>query len=105
MDAIDFNIYESYKTQYHPHNNKTVSLLETPHFTTNLLQLDKILEKDYEELDSFVIFICTEGSGDIHYGSEMINFKKGECILIPATLNKIRISPKGEIKLLEVYIV
>jgi mannose-6-phosphate isomerase len=105
LDAIDFNNYESYKTIYRNQLNKTVNLLETPNFTTNLLKLDKALEKDYEELDSFVIFICSEGRGELQYGSETINFKKGECILIPATLKKIRILPKEEIKLLEVYIV
>ena len=105
LDAIDFNVYDTYKTDYQPIVNKTVNVLETPHFTTNILQLDKKIEKDYEELDSFVIFICTQGRGELHYGTEKIDFKKGEVVLLPATIKKIQLLPLEEIKLMEVYVV
>jgi len=105
LDAIDFKVYDQYQTNYQHIINKTVNVLETPHFTTNILQLNKKLEKNYEELDSFVIFLCTQGHGELHYGTEKLDFKKGEVILLPATLKKIQILPLEEIKLLEVYIV
>ncbi|MCX6233017.1 MAG: mannose-6-phosphate isomerase [Bacteroidetes bacterium] len=105
LDAIDFNVYDSYKTNYQKAINKTVNLLDTPHFTTNLMHLDKILEKNYEELDSFVILICTQGKGELYYSNEMLGFKKGDCVLIPATLKKIKLVPLEEMKLLEVYII
>ncbi|NVN96128.1 MAG: class I mannose-6-phosphate isomerase [Bacteroidetes bacterium] len=105
LDAIDFEVYDNYKTNY-PHTlNKTVNVVETPFFTTNVLQLDKKLEKNYEELDSFVIFVCIHGKGELHYGSEKLDFKKGEVVLLPANINKIQLLPLEEIKLLEVYII
>ncbi len=105
LDAIDFEVYDNYKTNY-PHTlNKTVNVVETPFFTTNVLQLDKKLEKNYEELDSFVIFVCIQGKGELHYGSEKLDFKKGEVVLLPANISKIQLLPLEEIKLLEVYII
>ncbi len=104
LDAIDFNVYDDYKTTYQHQLNKTENLLQTPFFTTNVLQLDKKLEKNYEELDSFVIFVCIQGHGELHYGSEKLAFKKGEVVLLPANIKKIQIIPIEEIKLLEVYI-
>ena len=104
LDAIDFNVYDDYKTSYQHQLNKTENLLETPFFTTNVLQLNKKLEKNYEELDSFVIFVCIQGRGELHFGSEKLNFKKGEVVLLPANIKKIQLLPLEEIKLLEVYI-
>ncbi|MFZ4411776.1 MAG: class I mannose-6-phosphate isomerase, partial [Bacteroidales bacterium] len=104
LDAIDFNVYDDYKTSYQHQLNKTENLLETPFFTTNVLQLDKKLEKNYEELDSFVIFVCIQGRGELHFGSEKLAFKKGEVVLLPANIKKIQLLPLEEIKLLEVYI-
>jgi mannose-6-phosphate isomerase len=105
LEAIDFDFYSNYRTEYNPKNNKTVTLLETPFFTTNVLNFNQIIQKDYEELDSFVIYVCTEGKGELHYGNEKIDFKKGEVILLPASLNKIQLLPFENTKLLETYIV
>ncbi|MFZ4400074.1 MAG: type I phosphomannose isomerase catalytic subunit [Bacteroidales bacterium] len=105
LDAIDFAVYDNYKTDF-PHTlNKTVNVVETPFFSTNVLQLNKKLEKNYEELDSFVIFVCTQGRGELHYGTEKLDFKKGEVVLLPANIRKIQLLPLEEIKLLEVYII
>lgn len=104
IDAIDFSFQDSYRNEYVTKKNKTVSLVETPFFTTNILNFNQKIQKDYEELDSFVIYICIEGNGELHFGSEKIDFKKGEVILIPAELKKIQLLPLTETKLLETYI-
>jgi mannose-6-phosphate isomerase len=105
LDAIDFAYHSSYRTDYNPQNNKTVSLLETPFFTSNILNFNQKINKNYEELDSFVIYVCIEGMGELHYDNKKIDFKKGEVILLPALLNKIQLLPFGDTKLLETYIV
>ena len=104
LDAIDFNLYDNYKTQYENKLNKTVHLVESPFFTTNLLYFNQIIEKDYEELDSFVIFTCVEGSCSILSGAENYNLAKGEIILLPAECKKIQLKATKECKLLETYI-
>jgi mannose-6-phosphate isomerase len=80
-------------------------LVDCPYFTTNLIELAQPLQKNYEELDSFVIYICLEGSMILGYGGDKkIAVTKGEVILIPAILNLVKIYPDKKVKLLEVYI-
>ena len=62
LEAIDFEAYPSYRTNYPRVENKTVTLVENNHFTTNLIALDKPLEKDYTHFDCFVIYLCVEGA-------------------------------------------
>lgn len=105
LDAIDFTLHTDYKTHYEQKLNKTVHLIETPFFTTNILNFNQLIEKDYEELDSFVIYTCVEGNCKLNYNSESLDFKKGEVVLLPAECKKIQLKALNECKLLETYIV
>lgn len=105
LDAIDFTIHPEYKTTYEVKANESVELVKCKYFTTNILELNKVVEKDYNELDSFVIFICLEGSVEVETeaGSEAISM--GETILIPASIESVRLKPRSSsVKLLEVTI-
>lgn len=104
LDAIDFNVYDNYKTLYDIKSDETVSLVSCPYFTTNLIHLKHALSKNYEELDSFVIYICTAGSGTIIMDGHQEPVRAGETLLLPALAKKIRIIPDKECSLLEVYI-
>lgn len=104
LDAIDFNVYESYRTQYPTVKNKIVELVNQPFFTTNLICLDKPVSKDYLELDSFVIFTCVQGEVEVTYPDGKIGLKMGECLLIPNVINNVQILPLEESKILETFI-
>ncbi len=105
LDVIDFKAYAKYKTDYTFKVNKTSNILKCPYFTTNILSFNKIVEKDYNLIDSFVIYICIEGSFKIQYNkTEVEQFTFGESILLPATLKNVRLIPDVSCKLLEVYI-
>lgn len=106
LDAIDFTYHENYKTIYEATKNESSELVDCKYFTTNLLQLDKSIEKDYHDLDSFIIYIALDGDFSIEYGSGYeLKVNKGDTVLIPASLEDFRLSPKNdEVKLLEVYI-
>ena len=105
LAAIDFNIYPEYRTHYKHIHNETVNLVDCAYFTTNLLELAQPLRKNYEELDSFVIYICVEGGMMLRYGNgEKIGLMNGEVILIPATLGLVEIFPDKKVKFLEVFI-
>jgi mannose-6-phosphate isomerase len=104
IDAIDFTVYPDYKTQYLQTQNQTVSMLRSPYFTTNILHFDKKVEKDYTELDSFVIYLCAEGSCKVIAGDMVEQFAMGEAMLIPATNGEFSLVPDKSAKLLEVFI-
>jgi mannose-6-phosphate isomerase len=105
LDAIDFTLSPEYKTNYQPKLNSPVELASCKYFTTNLLELNQPIDKDYNNIDSFVIYICLEGSLQIvtESGSELV--QKGETILIPASIENVHLIPQSaSVKLLEVYV-
>ncbi|MBM3435150.1 MAG: mannose-6-phosphate isomerase [Bacteroidetes bacterium] len=104
LDALDFRVSENYKTKYSPKKNFTVKLIESPYFTTHLIDLDKGLQKDYSELDSFVVYVCVEGSFDLVHEHQKYPVGLGEAILLPALIDHIEIFPKNTAKILEVYL-
>jgi len=104
LEAIDFEAYPSYRTNYPRVENKTVTLVENNHFTTNLIALDKPLEKDYTHFDCFVIYLCVEGAFKLVHDGGTEDVTAGETILLPGVLDKVGIVPVGKCKILEIYI-
>jgi len=104
LASIDFNIYSEYKTNFKPRLNETVNLATCPYFTTNLLELAQPLRKDYEELDSFMVYICIEGAMKVKCGESSTVVVKGEVVLIPSIIGRVEIYPEKTVKFLEVYI-
>lgn len=111
--ALDVMNYSQTKetTASHPQPvvNGSVNLCKSPYFTTNLLTLNRSVQRDYAPLDSFVAFMCVGGEAsltalDCETEDRTVSLKIGEAVLIPAALNDIRIEPKGECKLIEIYI-
>jgi len=105
LGAIDFNVYESYRTDYGRIKNQSIEVVEQPSFSTNMLHLDKPMAKDYAELDSFVIYTCVQGSIRVKYPDGEEQLRIGECMLIPNELNNIELYPSTESKLLETFII
>ena len=105
LDAIDFSFHKQYKTPYLALKNNTVNAIDSPFFTTSVIQLDQPVEKDLNMIDSFVIYMCMEGAAGIAYGKgEVVSIKKGETVLIPAELKSLALIPTEASTLLEVYI-
>jgi mannose-6-phosphate isomerase len=105
LKAMDFNFYPDYKTHYQTTLNKTSNIIDSPYFFTNILQLDKPIEKDYILIDSFVIYICVEGNLTIcPEEGESISLSMGETLLIPAAIKNLSLEPNSPSKIIEVYI-
>lgn len=104
LDAIDYTLYPEYKTGYEPKINESVNLATCEYFTTNVLEITGPVEKDYNKLDSFVIYICLDGELNIETDSGFETVQKGETVLIPASIENVRLKPiSSSVKLLEVY--
>lgn len=104
LEAIDFNVYSDYKTHFKKQKNKTTELVECPYFTTNLLDIDQGIKKDFKFLDSFVAYVCMEGKVNIRYEDTNTIITPGEVVLVPASINQIEVLPELASKLLEVYV-
>jgi len=104
LDAIDFRYHKDHQARYKVVENSTVTAVDSPYFNTGVISFDRLVEKDFNLIDSFVIYMCVEGSAAITYSGGMEMIKKGETILIPAELKNLGIIPDGHTTLLEVYI-
>ncbi|PKP25323.1 MAG: mannose-6-phosphate isomerase [Bacteroidetes bacterium HGW-Bacteroidetes-22] len=104
LDAIDFTVQKSYRTDYPRVKNVAQPLVECPYFTTNLLDLNLPVARDFSSLDSFVVLLNTEGTVRVEFegGNEIL--KPGEALLVPAINEWVRIYPDQSAKILEVYI-
>ena len=91
------------KAQYQLQPNESTNLVNCDYFTTNILNVNRNLIKSYEHLDSFVIFMCVEGTASITAGGTTETLKMGETILLPAVTNTV-VFTSDNAKLLEVYV-
>jgi len=104
LDVIDFKNHSDYRTNYKKTLNKTVNIGECQYFSTNLIHFDKAVEKDFNFIDSFIIYICTSGKVNIltSEGQKTL-IQKGESILIPAEIKNLILIPEAKSKVLEVH--
>jgi mannose-6-phosphate isomerase len=103
LDAIDFEFHDNYKTKYETQINSSNKLVHSPYFKTNIINVSGTIKKDYSELDSFVIYMCVEGSATFDVQGDLTELSKGQTVLIPASLKSFSIST-NHAKLSEVYI-
>ena len=94
---------KDFQVHYTPEKNKTVSLVKSPYFTTNLLEMDMQVQKSFVNLDSFVIYICLEGSAFLVTDNFKERLETGEVALVPAEVGQMQIIPDANAKLLETY--
>lgn len=104
LDAIDFTRLDSYKTVYNKVTNQTAKLIESAFFVTNILHFNQSIQKNYGQLDSFVILLCTEGKMKLVWNGEVQTLVRGEVILLPNLIEQLELHPDGICELLEVFI-
>lgn len=107
LDAIDYTYHPDHRTRYTPRPDSAVELAHSPYFTTHLLNLTSLpMTRDFAQLDSFVIYICTEGVVTIRDDSRReCTLRRGQTVLLPATMRSVTLTPAPSgAKLLETYI-
>jgi mannose-6-phosphate isomerase len=104
LDAIHFDENENYKIEYEEKFNTTSNLFRSEYFNMNAIHFDKPLQKNYSNIDSFVIYLCVEG--EVHlFGDDFHEvLYVGETALIPASILEINLVPNAESRMLEVYL-
>lgn len=104
MDAMNFTDNESGKVEYTAKDNESVNLATCQYFTTNKLDVNGSVSKDYSQLDSFVILMNVGGKCTIKSADTTIELNEMEATLVPAAIDTLELSAEGTAKLLEVYI-
>jgi len=102
IDVIDYEVHDTYKTDYSLEKNVSNTLVHSPYFRTNILDINTTVIKDYSDIDSFIIYMCVEGTVNVISEGETYTINNGETLLVPATLNNITLKADNA-KVLEVY--
>lgn len=102
LDAIDFNVEKNYKTNYTTKANTSCPLVHSPYFKTNILDIQGDLNIDYSKTDSFVIYMCVEGTLSLIHNAKTYTLKTGETILLPAAINQVQLQAENKSRILEV---
>ncbi|MDY6347483.1 MAG: type I phosphomannose isomerase catalytic subunit [Bacteroidales bacterium] len=104
LESIDFAANNAdFRVGYKSTPNKTVKLVRSPYFNTNLLEIDTTMVKSFADIDSFVIYICLEGH--VHLVSDNFNehVEAGDVFLVPAEIEEVKITCGVRSRLLEIF--
>lgn len=103
IDAIDFEMEDNFRINYSKTENISNKMVSCPYFTTNYLPVTNETLNKTNTFDSFIIYMCVEGEVIVKtkYHSEIL--KKGETLLLPASIKTFEITAK-KAELLEVYV-
>jgi mannose-6-phosphate isomerase len=104
LDSIDFSAEQGNSIHYHKHKNESQTIIDEKYFTTNILEFDNPIEKDYNEISSFVIYIVTSGSFILKGTQGDMDLGIGDVVLLPATTKKVELHPLPKANILEVFI-
>lgn len=104
LDAIDFSASGKSKIKKELTGNKAGNIVSCEFFDVNIIKFSKPVERDYNLIDSFVIYICTEGKFSIRWDNRSEEVTKGETVLLPAMIRDIVLQPDPGAALLEIYI-
>ncbi len=103
LDVIDYTQRKQPLVDYKAELN-TASNLTQDVFTVNMLHFNQTVVRDYLPLDSFVVYMCVEGTLTLQTDDSFTPLAKGEVVLIPASIGEVTLIPEtADVKLLEVY--
>lgn len=100
LDAINYKKISAHK-EYEPLCNQAVTVVDCPYFTTKMILLDGQVDS-VNSGDSFLVYMCTEGEFSIRVNNQDFEFKKGDTILLPASISDFQLV--GRADLLEITI-
>ena len=102
LEAFDFDMPDNFRVDYTKDFDTATELVSCPYFTTNILKVHETILKENTH-DSFMIYMCVEGTAQIEVDGNQTEISMGETVLIPACIKRFSISA-NHAKLLEVYV-
>lgn len=103
VDAISYDRQDDFKVSYGKETNVSNPMVDCPYFKTNFISLNKNIQFDVSDQDSFTIYMCIDGEVLIENDFGSILIKKGETVLVPAITSHVLLSAE-QAKLLEITI-
>lgn len=109
QEAMEVLDYSTEKAAYIPYDREVRELrntmLETPYFNIGALTFSSQYLYELEERDSFTILFVDDGEVMMEYPHGVEQLKKGDFLLIPASLKTCNLMPISEsVKLIDCYV-
>lgn len=102
-DEENGEVIPSGKVYYTENFDSTSKLLRSDFFNLNMIYFEKPLQKNYTEIDSFVLYMCIEGHVHCFTDDEQLELHTGDVLLVPACTNELNLIPTEKSRLIEVY--
>mgnify|MGYP006163455207 FL=1 len=100
LDAINYQTTTS-KIDYKEVANKSTAVVDCPYFVTNIIALQEtFIWKSTKQ--AFTVFMCTNGQFEMIVNGEILRYRMGDTILIPACMENLTL--RGKATLLEISI-
>ncbi|MDE6484560.1 MAG: class I mannose-6-phosphate isomerase [Duncaniella sp.] len=96
VDAIDYSVRDSYRTEYNPESDRVVKLVNCKHFSSSVLSLTTGHTFDLTDRDSFTVVMVCDGDVKITADEEERTAHRGETILVAAAVEKLILTPLSQ---------
>lgn len=106
-EAIDYEVVQDYRTPYNEGNNSANIVVDSPYFTTRVVEAREPKHRNLVKYDSFVITTCLEGACTVRIRGthEEVHLEKEQSCFIPAVIADYDVLPKEDgVKLLDSFI-
>ena len=100
-DAIDYTVYDNYKSPSVPDDVNECEIVSCEHFTTLRIIVNGETSLNLPD-DSFSVIMCIEGEVTLRFEDGEMSLKTGETVLLPADVREMRTI--GNATLLQSYI-
>lgn len=104
LDALDYNVYDEYKTLYEEQQDSLSNIVDSEYFVTSKLNLTGDFQHNLSSRNSFTILIVLSGSLVCSGDGFKEEFAMGDVILIPFSVKNIVLKPEGEAQMLDVTV-
>lgn len=107
QEVVSLELVNQPTIHYSMRPDEATPLVQCEYFTTNLLSVTSRMRRNYQDLDSFVVLLCTQGKAEISAMNKTYTLTQGELLFVPASLTEVLIQTmeqNTDTKLLETYI-
>ena len=107
VQALDFQVYKEYRSEYQENTNTANLCLDTEFFTVRVVDIEEPIRRNMVKYDSFIIQSCVEGECKIRIRStqDEVTLRQGYSCLIPAAIADYDMIPATpHAKVIESYI-
>ena len=106
-EAIDYEVVSEYRTLYADTGNRANIVVNSPYFTTRVIDTNEVFHRNLMKYDSFVITTCLEGECYLRTRKKQheVRLTAGTSCLVPAMEADYDVIPTGRgVKLLDSFI-